>query len=146
MSFFFRISWKWYHCSRRYLMLCNCRKWTYLYVLIAIQHKTELVLKYVCPYYICAGVVCNRSDLLQHNCIPCPINLRANMVSRHGFVVLFTLRDVIVDAMASQITGVSIVYSIVSSGTEQRKHQSSASWPFWGESTCDRWTPLTKGQ
>ena len=29
-------------------------------------------------------------------------------------------------AMASQITGVSIVYSTVFSGTDQRKHQSSA--------------------
>ena len=32
--------------------------------------------------------------------------------------------------MASQITSVSIVYSIVCSGTDQRKHQSSASLAF----------------
>ena len=35
--------------------------------------------------------------------------------------------DVIMSAMASQITGVSIVYSAVCSGTDQRKQQSSAS-------------------
>ena len=34
------------------------------------------------------------------------------------------------DAMASQITGVLIVYSSVCSGTAQRKHQSSASLVF----------------
>ena len=33
-------------------------------------------------------------------------------------------------AMASQITGVSIVYSIACSGADQRKHQSSASMAF----------------
>ena len=35
--------------------------------------------------------------------------------------------DVIMGVMASWITGVSIVYSNVSSGADQRKHQSSAS-------------------
>ena len=38
--------------------------------------------------------------------------------------------DVIISAMASQITGVSIACSAVGSGTDQRKHQSSASLAF----------------
>ena len=38
--------------------------------------------------------------------------------------------DVIMSAMASQITGVSNVYSTACSGTDQRKHQSSASLDF----------------
>ena len=38
--------------------------------------------------------------------------------------------DVIMSAMASQITGVSIIYSNVCSGADQRKHQSSASLAF----------------
>ena len=38
--------------------------------------------------------------------------------------------DVIMSAMASQITGVSIVYSTVCLGSGQRKHQSSASLAF----------------
>ena len=38
--------------------------------------------------------------------------------------------DVILIAMASQITDVSIVYSIVCSGQDQRKHQSSTSLAF----------------
>ena len=41
--------------------------------------------------------------------------------------------DVIINAMASQITGVTIVYSTLHSGIDQRKHQSSASLAFvWG--------------
>ena len=38
--------------------------------------------------------------------------------------------DVIMSAMASQTTGVSIVYSVVVSDADQRKHQSSASLAF----------------
>ena len=38
--------------------------------------------------------------------------------------------DVTMGAMASQITGVSIVYSTVCSGADQRKHQNSASLAF----------------
>ena len=34
------------------------------------------------------------------------------------------------DAMASQITSLTIVYSTIDSGTDQRKHQSSASLAF----------------
>ena len=39
-------------------------------------------------------------------------------------------RDVIMSAMASQITGVSTVYSTISTGADQRKHQSSKSLAF----------------
>ena len=38
--------------------------------------------------------------------------------------------DVIMSAMASQITSLTIVYSTVYSGADQRKHQSSASLAF----------------
>ena len=38
--------------------------------------------------------------------------------------------DVIMDAIASQITSLTIVYSTVYSGSDQRKHQSSASLAF----------------
>ena len=38
--------------------------------------------------------------------------------------------DVIMSAMASQMTGVTIVYSIVCSGADRRKHQSYASLAF----------------
>ena len=43
--------------------------------------------------------------------------------------------DVIMGAIASQITSLTIVYSIVNSDADQRKHQS-----------CDRWIPRTNGQ
>ena len=48
--------------------------------------------------------------------------------------------DIIMGAMASQITSLTIVYSTVYSGADQRKHQSSASLAFVGEFTGDWWT------
>ena len=48
--------------------------------------------------------------------------------------------------MASQITSLTIVYSTVYSGTDQRKHRSSVSLALWGEFTGDRWIPHTKDQ
>ena len=43
--------------------------------------------------------------------------------------------DVIMSAIASQITSLTVVYSIVYSGADQRKHKSSASLAFVREFT-----------
>ena len=59
--------------------------------------------------------------------------------------LLFHYGDVIMSAMASQITGVTIVYSTLCSGAD-KKYQSPASLAFVREFTGDRWIPLTKGQ
>ena len=59
---------------------------------------------------------------------------------------LYHYNDVIMSTMASQITILTIVYSTVYSGADQRKHQSSASWPLCGEFTGHWWIPRTKGQ
>ena len=47
-------------------------------------------------------------------------------------------------AMASQMTGISIVHSTVCSGADQRKHQSSASLAFVRGFTGDRWFPAQR--
>ena len=44
--------------------------------------------------------------------------------------LVWACSDVIISAMASQSTGVSIVYSTVCAGADQRKHQRSASPAF----------------
>ena len=45
--------------------------------------------------------------------------------------------DVGMSAMASQITSITIVYSTLSSCTDQRKDQRSRRWLLWGEFTGD---------
>ena len=54
--------------------------------------------------------------------------------------------DVIMTTMAPQITSLTVVYSIVYSGADQRKHQSAASLAFVRGIHRDRWIPRTKGQ
>ena len=54
-------------------------------------------------------------------------------VSRFYFIILILVshyNDVIMCAMASHITSITIVYSSVYSGADQRKHQGSASLGF----------------
>ena len=62
-------------------------------------------------------------------------------LSRYLYKILYALfgyfqwyySDVMMDAMAPQITSLTIVYSTVYSGADQRKHKSSASLVFvWG--------------
>ena len=43
--------------------------------------------------------------------------------------------------IGSQITSLTIVYSIVYSDADQRKHQTPRHWPFCGEFTGDREYP-----
>ena len=61
-------------------------------------------------------------------------------------IVLNHYIDVIMTTIASQITSLAVVYSIVYSDVDQRKHQSSASLAFVRGIHRDRWIPRTKGQ
>ena len=62
---------------------------------------------------------------------------------------IFHYSDVIINAIAPQLTGVSMVYSIVCSGADQRKYQSSASLTFvrgihrWPVNSPHKW-PVTR--
>ena len=58
--------------------------------------------------------------------------------------IIYHYTDVIMGVMTFQITSLTIVYSNVYSGADQRKHQSSASLAF--VVTGDKWIPRTKGQ
>ena len=68
--------------------------------------------------------VCKLSTIMfRHHCV----NEPAASNNEVGY------NEVIIGAMASQITSLTIVYSIVYSGADQRRHQSSASLAFvWG--------------
>ena len=71
---------------------------------------------------------CWFTSIFDKSCYAC-CNLRVKMqISTCDS--LFPLNAVIMSAMASQITSLAIVNSIVYSGADQRKHQSSASMAF----------------
>ena len=75
------------------------------------------------------------------NLVPMGSRLRATHIAE---TTTHHSSDVIMSTMASQITGVTIVYSTVCSGEDQRKHQSSASLAFVRKFTGDRWFPAQK--
>ena len=52
--------------------------------------------------------------------------------------------DVIMSAMASQITSLTTVYSNVHSGADQRKHQTPRHWPLCGNSPVTGEFPAQK--
>ena len=63
------------------------------------------------------------------------ITIKKSPRSRFWWNAMITTQycDVIMDALASQITSLTIVYSTLYSDADQRKHQSSASLAFvWG--------------
>ena len=76
----------------------------------------------------CLGVIEESSGLL------CPERPRlaahSAFLIETGHLYICHYSDVIMSMMASQITGVTIVYSTECSGTGQRKHQSSASLAY----------------
>ena len=61
-------------------------------------------------------------------------------------VNIFHYNDVIMSAMASQITSLTIVYSSIYSRADKKNMKTSRHWPLWLEFTGDRWIPRTKGQ
>ena len=71
-------------------------------------------------------------------CMPCYILIENNLQKHYDYVIM--------GANASQITSLTIVYSIVYSGADQSKHQSSASLAFVRGIHGGRWIPRTKGQ
>ena len=56
-----------------------------------------------------------------------------SLLSLRGYITHYS--NFIMGAMASQITSLTIVYSTVHSGADQRKHQSSASLAFYAENS-----------
>ena len=61
-------------------------------------------------------------------------------------VSLINYNNVIMGAMAFQITSLTIVYSTIYSGGDQRSHQSPMSLALCGEFTGDPCIPRTNGQ
>ena len=80
---------------------------------------------------------------LNHICYYQAFQIKACMFSTCH---VYHYSDVIMGAIASQITSLTIVYSTVYSGTDQRKHKAPRNWPLCGEFTGDRWIPRTNGQ
>ena len=87
-------------------------------IIITVGHNYEFQLNFTCNFSIIHGhhqQICATTNVSRRT-LPCKY--------------VFHYSDVIMSAVASQITGVSIVYLTVCSGVDPRNHQSSASLAF----------------
>ena len=94
----------------------------------------ELPWPFKLPSYLC---FCEFGKLVHFNCCCVFVNVEWNLseslsIWLYAYATPMTITevhysDVIMSAMASQITSLTIVYSTIYSGADQRKHQSSTS-------------------
>ena len=86
------------------------------------------------------GMFQNSGDqICTNDSVPNVGNMFNNMWHRINIsqIIMWRYNDVIMSAVASHINSLTIVYPSVYSGTDQRKHQSSASLAFvWGIHRC----------
>ena len=90
------------------------------YVEHGLKYITFYVQKHIAPLAICCNLPLVRDKPLGASAFVGPV-----YTNRGGVITHYN--DVIMGAIASQITSLTIVYSIVYSDADQRKHQSSAS-------------------
>ena len=120
MSTFFRI---------KLSNICICQSY------VEFSHPTPLIWHLIGPLVMFVNI----------NSWPCFPNL--HRWTRHKIVNHYN--DIIMSALAYQITSITIVYSTVYSGTDQRKHQSSVSLAFvrgihrWPVNSPHKW-PVTR--
>ena len=99
-------------------------------------------------------VVCNRNELqISDSIILNTLVIRLVWLCNYD-IGMSDLHDLsvrhynngIISTMASQITGVWIVYSMFVHEQIKENIKAPRHWPFWGEFTGDQWIPRTKGQ
>ena len=127
--------------------------WSYMYIPLALKHcyamndseflnhiLLEIPLSYTEPSKLCHTILRAQCKTM----IFSNITGEWKYLSFAYFPQHYTV--VIMTTMASQITSLTVVYSIVYTGADQRKHQSSASLAFVRGIHRDRWIPRTNGQ
>ena len=92
--------------------------WKLSFWQLQMQKIMKKIIKITIPFQLYTVTWCLYYDILK------PVQEIFTVTKLHHH------SDVIMSAMASQITGVSIVHSTVYSGADQRKHQISASQAF----------------
>ena len=96
-------------------------------------------------YAMASQIIDNSADCLAKNQPPRFLSL-CEAIAQVAITKGQHYIDVIMTKMASQITSLAVVYSIVYSVADKRKHQSSASLAFERGIHGDRWIPHTNGQ
>ena len=118
----------------------------FAYILYSFVKNQKLHIEYTQFLLYTLTSTSSRFHIRYWQCSACVISLSFNAFQM-GSATHYN--DVIMGAMASQITSLTIVYSSVYSGAEQRKHESSASLAFvpgihrWPVNSPHQW-PVTR--
>ena len=91
--------------------------------------------------WLSSGVLCHSWSMI----MPAP-NCILSLIHKIWNTLQLSVHysDIIMSVMVPQITGVSIVCSIIGSGADHRKHKALCHWPLWGELTSNWWIPCKK--
>ena len=122
--------------------LSNKLKLNYNQIAKVFIHKNA----FECVAYEMASILSRPRCVKEHGA---SVN-RVVLEKSRSAITIIHYDDVIMSAMASQITSLTIVYSIVYSGADQRKHQSSASLAFvrgihrWPVNSPHKWPAKRK--
>ena len=124
-----------------FILLQCCVMWQTVMNLRAKAYSDEITLIGVCRDVTLVKVMAWCRQAIRHYLHPCcPYRMiPCGVITDH-------YNDVIMSAMASQITSLRIVYSIVYSGANKKNFKASRHWPLCREFTGDRWIPCTNGQ
>ena len=100
-----------------------------------VEHHAPLSRSSLCMHvFQQSHSLLDKSDIVRHGCTNAP----SSQQFYHHHI------DVIMTTVASQITSLAVVYSIVYSDADERKHQRSASLAFGRGIHRDRWIHRTK--
>ena len=78
--------------------------------------------------------------------VSCEKSVTWHVLMNTPFLVCGHYNDVIMSAMASQVTSLTIVYSTVYQAQMRDNTKAPCHWPLCGEFTGDQWIPRTNGQ
>ena len=117
----------------KYMYISHYLNQHWLIVNGTLKNKLQWNLNQNTAFFIHAfeTVVCEMADILSRGrWVKGQIEVRDIWYTNHEDILTFYDDDVIMSAIASQITSLTIVYSTVYSGADERKYQSSASLAF----------------
>ena len=116
----------------------NRRGVPWVYVSPYLTHSLCIIYKYITMYLYMYIYVCAYSNI--HTCLVRQMTfwLKDIFSFRLWCQKLSLNCDVIMDAITSEITSLTIVYSSFYSGADQRNIKAPRHWPLWWEFTADR--------
>ena len=116
----------------KHILSSVCLRWRLFFPFMEKQPCTNL---YVSSSHIFLPIIVGISVFYQHIICYCLHEAMSCLFPVHYSDIIMHFSEVTMSAMASEITGSSIVCSTVCSGAQQRNTKAQRHWPLWGKTT-----------